>query len=190
MAEHGYTPDWFEPEVDDGPKGGLDYAPDWFDQPEKDNDGVLSALGGGFEETGKSLAATYNTITGDLAAVEDIAQSESDKTEQQQRFLGRIADLQSEGDDSVWQGIKNVFSAASDEPVGALHETVGQLPNSAVVLGGMAAGAKAGATFEGVFAEQKAIFDAIAARDAVAAESAMERHLDSVSRLYWQHTTK
>ncbi len=50
--------------------------------------------------------------------------------------------------------------------------------------------AKAGATFEGVFAEHKAIFDAIAARDAVAAEGAMERHLDSVSRLYWQHTTK
>jgi DNA-binding FadR family transcriptional regulator len=46
--------------------------------------------------------------------------------------------------------------------------------------------ARAGATFDGVFAEHRAIYEAIAARDAVAAQDAMERHLDAVARLYWR----
>lgn len=43
------------------------------------------------------------------------------------------------------------------------------------------------ATFADVYAEHKAVYDAIAARDASAAEAAMERHLDLVAQRYWQH---
>ena len=50
--------------------------------------------------------------------------------------------------------------------------------------------AKAGARFNEMYGHHAAIFDAIAARDAVAAEAAMERHLDAVSRYYWQVVSK
>ena len=44
-------------------------------------------------------------------------------------------------------------------------------------------------TFAEIYAEHKAIHDAIAARDATAAEAAMERHLDSVAQRYWRHVS-
>ncbi|MBL8598943.1 MAG: FCD domain-containing protein [Devosia sp.] len=42
-------------------------------------------------------------------------------------------------------------------------------------------------TFAEAYEEHKAIYDAIAARDPIAAMVAMERHLDSVVERYWQH---
>ncbi len=45
------------------------------------------------------------------------------------------------------------------------------------------------ATFAEVYAEHKAVYDAIAARDPVAAELAMERHLDAVADRYWKHVS-
>ena len=44
-------------------------------------------------------------------------------------------------------------------------------------------------TFDAVYEQHKAIYDAVAARDAQAAELAMERHLDAVARNYWQHVS-
>ena len=37
-----------------------------------------------------------------------------------------------------------------------------------------------------VFAQHKAIFEAISRRDAPAAEAAMESHLETVARHYWR----
>jgi GntR family transcriptional regulator, sialic acid-inducible nan operon repressor len=49
--------------------------------------------------------------------------------------------------------------------------------------------ARSKATFADVYAEHKAVYDAIAARDPAAAEAAMERHLDAVADRYWRHVT-
>jgi DNA-binding FadR family transcriptional regulator len=49
--------------------------------------------------------------------------------------------------------------------------------------------AKAGATRSEMYLQHKAIYDAIAAHDAVAAQAAMERHLSQVARYYWQAMT-
>lgn len=49
-----------------------------------------------------------------------------------------------------------------------------------------AVSARAGATREGVIEQHTAIFEAIARHDFVAAEAAMEDHLATVARFYWQ----
>jgi DNA-binding FadR family transcriptional regulator len=49
--------------------------------------------------------------------------------------------------------------------------------------------ARSRASFADVYAEHKAVYDAIAARDPVAAEIAMERHLDAVADRYWKHVS-
>jgi GntR family transcriptional repressor for pyruvate dehydrogenase complex len=46
--------------------------------------------------------------------------------------------------------------------------------------------ALAGATFAGIYAQHRAVYEAIAHRDAAAAQVAMERHLEAVARFYWQ----
>ena len=46
--------------------------------------------------------------------------------------------------------------------------------------------ARAGATFAEIYAQHRAIYEAIAEGDAPAAQAAMEYHLDSVARFYWQ----
>ncbi len=48
-------------------------------------------------------------------------------------------------DQDLLDGLTNVFGAIGDEPVGAAHEMVGQLPNSGVAMGGLLAGGYAGA---------------------------------------------
>ena len=49
--------------------------------------------------------------------------------------------------------------------------------------------ARSGVAWPRVVEEHRAIFEAIAARDAEAAENAMERHLESVAQNYWQTMT-
>jgi DNA-binding FadR family transcriptional regulator len=49
-----------------------------------------------------------------------------------------------------------------------------------------AVSARAGATRSEIHAQHRAIFDAIASGDPVAAENAMEAHLTTVARYYWQ----
>jgi DNA-binding FadR family transcriptional regulator len=44
--------------------------------------------------------------------------------------------------------------------------------------------ARAGATFEEIYLQHKAVYDAIAAHDPVAVENAMDVHLQTVSRYY------
>jgi GntR family transcriptional repressor for pyruvate dehydrogenase complex len=46
--------------------------------------------------------------------------------------------------------------------------------------------ARAGATRAEIFAQHKAIYDAIRDHDPIAAENAMEAHLTTVARYYWQ----
>lgn len=46
--------------------------------------------------------------------------------------------------------------------------------------------ARAGATRSEIYGQHKAIYEAIAARDPIAAEAAMETHLATVARYYWQ----
>jgi DNA-binding FadR family transcriptional regulator len=50
--------------------------------------------------------------------------------------------------------------------------------------------ARAGATFEEVYRQHKAIHDAIAARQPIAAQEAMQAHLDSVAERYWREVTR
>jgi GntR family transcriptional repressor for pyruvate dehydrogenase complex len=50
--------------------------------------------------------------------------------------------------------------------------------------------ARAGATFEEVYLQHKAIYDAIAAREPVAAQEAMQAHLDTVAERYWREVTR
>jgi GntR family transcriptional repressor for pyruvate dehydrogenase complex len=49
--------------------------------------------------------------------------------------------------------------------------------------------ARAGATSAGMYAQHRDIYEAIAAHDALAAQEAMERHLESVSRFYWHQVS-
>jgi DNA-binding FadR family transcriptional regulator len=46
--------------------------------------------------------------------------------------------------------------------------------------------ARAGATRSEIYGQHKAIYEAIAVRDPIKAEAAMEAHLATVARYYWQ----
>jgi GntR family transcriptional repressor for pyruvate dehydrogenase complex len=49
--------------------------------------------------------------------------------------------------------------------------------------------ARSKASFAEVYAEHRAVYEAIAARDPAAAELAMECHLDAVAERYWRHVS-
>lgn len=105
-------------------------------------DGVFSALAGGAKRTAGALGTTANVLMGDEDAIRASAAEPVQQTPAQERFHSA---LQGGEDDSFWSGVKNVAGAVRREPRGAMHEMAAQFPNSAVVLSGMAAGAKIGA---------------------------------------------
>ena len=111
--------------------------------------GFTGALTSGARKTLASTGATVDAVSGDTAGIERAANefSRIGETVEQSAFHKSLAaEKEAGGDDTAWQGIKNVFRAALDQPTGAAHETVGQLPNSApAVVAGMAF-AKAGAS--------------------------------------------
>jgi len=124
----------------------VDYDP--FAEPEEST-GILGALKSGAKQTANLIQTAGNVLTGDNTDVQRLTQ-ESDrigKTPEQEAFQQDLQKRKSEqGDDSFWQSVKNVAGATIENPTGAFYEVIGQLPNSAAVMGGMAIGAKAGAT--------------------------------------------
>lgn len=111
--------------------------------------GILGVLGSGIKQTAGSLRTAFNVATDDEADVlESSAKSQKIPTsEAQDAFRQSVAERKETGDDSFWQGVKNVIGAAIENPKGALHETVAQIPNSAAAMGTMGAGALAGSAF-------------------------------------------
>lgn len=109
--------------------------------------GILGAVSGGTERALDSVRTAWNVATGDEEEAREITEKTNriPKTPEQQGFMSSLqARKEANGDDSIWQGVKNVAGAAWENPMGAFHEVMAQLPNSAVVLGSMAAGAKTG----------------------------------------------
>ena len=108
--------------------------------------GIGQALVEGAKQTGRLVGSAFDVVTGDKEEIRQDAAIRPDQTGDQFLFQEALQRRRDEyGDDGIWQAIKNVGGAVAEEPMGALHETVGQIPNSAAVLGSAAAGAKAGA---------------------------------------------
>jgi len=113
--------------------------------------GLFDAFTGGVTQTTRALGGTVDVLTDDKAGLVDLANRETPQTEAQIRFGEAIQRNEEDDPDDLgfgaglWEAVKNVGGAIAEEPRGAMHEMVAQVPNSAVVLGGMAAGAKAGA---------------------------------------------
>lgn len=115
--------------------------------------GFLDALAGGAKNAAGAVGSTFDVYTGDKKELVEDANTPPAQTGDQQRFMQALErqkeDDTPEEDQSIWanikQGIGNVAGAVGEEPIGAIHEIGAQLPNSGVVLAGMAAGAKAGA---------------------------------------------
>lgn len=113
-----------------------------------DEPGAFDALMGGVKRTAKGLETMANVVTGDDTGVYESTQAAEaiPNTPDQQAFMLDLKRrMETEGDVSVWQAVKNVAGATWANPTGAYHEMVAQLPNSGVVLGGMYAGAQGGA---------------------------------------------
>lgn len=109
-------------------------------------EGVTGAFKSGVKSTVNRLGSTVDAYQGDTAGVEQGAKDAQgiQKTKEQEAFSESVRLKSEEADDSVWDGIRNVTTAAWDNPTGALHEVAAQLPNSAPALAGMWAGAKLG----------------------------------------------
>lgn len=109
------------------------------------------AVAGGAQSTLRSIGATGNTVTGDLADVERYASNQSKSENEKPAALKRLnEDLATRqkalGDDpGVVDSVKSVGSAALANPEGTAQFVAEQLPNSAVSLASGAAGAKGGA---------------------------------------------
>ncbi len=115
--------------------------------------GIWQALKGGTAQTASSLRTAFNIYTGDNAEVVELASRQpAEKTDAQDRFMEAIQAGISEGDEGLWDGLQNVASAAWQNPQGAFHEMIAQLPNSAAVLGSGATGFTIGGAIGGPFA--------------------------------------
>lgn len=106
--------------------------------------GIGSALKAGFQQTGRSLGAFADVLQGDEAELLAGVQTETPTTGPSTRFM-QAFERETEGAEGIGGAIAGVGKAIYEEPLGALHKTAEMLPNSAVIVGGMAAGAKAGA---------------------------------------------
>lgn len=146
QGKDGSGADVWEPVVQQPPQPTpLAQSPD---QP-KESVGWTGALSSGASQSINALRTAFNLWTGDDEETLDLASREFDKTPQQEDFMRAIQARSGEADDNIMDGIRNVFGAAREAPKGAWHEFLGQLPNSAVALGGMATGAGIGTAVAG-----------------------------------------
>ena len=112
-------------------------------------EGILGSLVGGVKEAASSVKTAFNVYTGDEEEAKETAIKATEilKTEEQQAFMQSLqANKEIFGDETVFQGLKNVANAAWKNPTGAMHEVFAQLPNSGVILGSMATGTALGST--------------------------------------------
>ena len=126
------------------------YGPAAVEQASEPGGSSISALTGGGKNTYNALRTAFNVWTGDNEEALEFASQDVSQTPSQEKFMQAIQTNMEQGDDSLMDGIRNVVKAAWQEPRGAFHEMVAQLPNSAAVLGGMYAGAKVGGAIGGI----------------------------------------
>ena len=104
------------------------------------------ALGGGVDTLVGNLKATGNLYMSDYAGVEANAkkaqEQAANRPKEQQAFGQAMAALPD--NPGLVEGIKGMAGAIWEQPQGALQEFVAQAPNSAAVMGGMAAGGALG----------------------------------------------
>ena len=123
--------------------------PDW---PETKPDGFFSglwkAISTGTKQTGSSIKAAAGTYAGSADTVVDAAKySQSIKRDDPvalTKFNERIEAKKNEYGDTFVSGIKNVASAAYDNPKGVLEFVVQQAPNTVAALAPALAGAGIG----------------------------------------------
>lgn len=135
VAAGGVPPSWEEKYLQPEPP------------PEKGFVGKLGqALGGGVDTLMGNLKATGNLYMGDYAGVEANAnkaqEQAANRPKEQQAFGQAMAALPD--NPGLIEGIKGMAGAIWEQPQGALQEFVAQAPNSAAVMGGMAAGGALG----------------------------------------------
>lgn len=110
--------------------------------------GAGKALFGGVQDTGGSLYSAGATAVGSNSSVVESSKAAAERQKNEpielSKFKQNIATRQQAGDDTIWQGIKNVAGAAYDNPEGAFQMLVNQLPNSGVALASGWAGAQGG----------------------------------------------
>ena len=109
--------------------------------------GTGSALAGGMGDLWDRTKAAWNTWWDDTKGVEDVYEETKNKqvTPDQYAFRNVLKQHTDAADDDILDGIANVAKAVWEEPTGAWHELVGQLPNTGVILGGLYSGGKVGA---------------------------------------------
>lgn len=141
-----YTP---EAERQGGSKLDLSYDESWKPQEPSKPTGIFDTFVEGAKSTGRALGATADTVTNDSEGVVQAAQAQraAPKAEPLEKFHRDVAARAEEvGEDpGLWDSIKAVGGAAIDNPAGAGHAIVEQIPNSGPVLGGGWVGMKAGA---------------------------------------------
>lgn len=138
-------------------------APKPYQAPPGNTKGIGGAFMGGVQQVGRSIGAFADVLQGDTQEIIADAAKPALRTGAQNRFMAALeANKDRYGDESVWQAVKNVAGAIGDEPMGALHETAAQLPNSAAVMGSAAAGAALGSAIPGVGTAVGAVVGGIA----------------------------
>ena len=113
--------------------------------------GFTGALTTGAKQTASGLLTAANVYSGDDQEVQRLSEEAQllPQTPEQTAFNQVIEAGKQEGDETVWQGIKNVARAAKEQPIGALHTVAAQIPNMAATYGPMFAGAKVGLVLSG-----------------------------------------
>lgn len=131
----------------------LEDTPEYKAMRERDTrpEGVISAGWQGTKRALNSIGASIDTVQGDK---EELLQGKKDadtiKTTQAQEDFSRVYDEKTSSYNGgvigeIGNSIKAAATTAWDNPQGAADEFVAQAPNSAVILGTAAAGAKLGA---------------------------------------------
>lgn len=123
-------------------------------KPKRGIGNVLSDLGTavfeGAKNTARSIGATGNTVTGDLADVEGYSAAQRAAAPNSPQAKRDLLDeierrKQADASPSLMSAVRNVGSAMLDNPEGAAQFVAEQAPNTVVSLGAGVAGAKTGA---------------------------------------------
>lgn len=111
-----------------------------------DKGGVWDALKGGIAQTGDAIGYAFDVWGDNPDEILDRSRKERlPKTESQEAYIEEIERRRVETGDENWgQAIRNVWDAASEQPLGAFHEGIAQLPNMAAVMAPAVVGALPG----------------------------------------------
>lgn len=120
-------------------------------QPEGFFSGLWKAFSTGAKQTGSSIKAAAGTYTGNADSVVESARYSQDVKKNDPaaltKFNAQVEAKKAEYGDTIWGGIKNVASAAVDNPKGVLEFVVQQAPNSVAAMTPALAAAGVGSFF-------------------------------------------